>query len=95
MGIRFEVARHSANAVVRADASSIKGDEDLLLRSWGQRDAWGQHETCNTIGELLQSSFPLHEDLASVTPCTNGFVQTAVVAYGNHHHLVIRSVNKF
>ena len=90
MGVHFKVANHSANAVVRADASSIKGDEDLLLQSWGYRD-----ETCNTIGELLQSSFPLHEDLASVTPCTNGFVQTAVVAYGNHHHLVIRSVNQF
>jgi len=89
MGIRFEIASHSADAVVRADASSIKGDEDLLLRSWGQRDE------SNMIGELLQSSFPLHEDLASVIPRTNGFVQTAVEAYGNHHHLVIRLVNQF
>ncbi|KAF9525537.1 hypothetical protein CPB83DRAFT_859437 [Crepidotus variabilis] len=44
--------------------------------------------------EILQSSFSsgkgLATDLASICARSNGFVDTVVDAYNQHHHLVLR-----
>ncbi|KJA15903.1 hypothetical protein HYPSUDRAFT_148524 [Hypholoma sublateritium FD-334 SS-4] len=59
---------------------------DLLSRTWGAK------AKASRCAEMLQSS--LHssetEDLLRMHPQVNGFVDTFLVAYNQHHHITIR-----
>ncbi|KAF8900732.1 hypothetical protein CPB84DRAFT_1778778 [Gymnopilus junonius] len=76
MPIHFKVAKHNADPVVlsRQDARIAKA-EDLLKN--------------NICAELLQSSVT-QSKIGSIQGQHNGFINTIIQAYNNHHHLSIR-----
>ncbi|KAF8147390.1 hypothetical protein B0H34DRAFT_341577 [Crassisporium funariophilum] len=81
MPVHFTVATHKSNPVKQSRA--ITKAEELLHHTWGVK--------AKTVrsAELLQSSF-VKQDFSSVHARNNGFVDTVILAYNEHHHLVIR-----
>jgi hypothetical protein len=85
MPVRFVVAQHRAN-VVREYTEPVTSAIDFLQRVRGDRNT-------GTCAQYLQGqSSPPATDLSSIRPEENGFVQTVMKAYNDHHHLVIRYV---
>jgi hypothetical protein len=85
MPVRFTVATHNANQVQpwRGKPGTAEG----LLDS-----TWGSKQESMTCGELLQSSLTSQIFSEShIHAKTNGFVETIIAAYNNHHHLILRS----
>ncbi len=87
MPVTFKVATHDANPVEMGRAP-ISTATDLLSRSWGAKTRTLR------CAEMLQSS--LHsskkEDISRIRPQSNGFVDTFLAAYNQHHHLSVRFV---
>ena len=80
MPVHFKVASHKAERFERV--SHLTKPEELLIR---------EGETRCT--ELLQSSFIGKEaDLSTVFGTANGFVDTVLTAYNEHHHLIFKFV---
>lgn len=85
MPIRFTVATHPAN-VVKESTEPATSAYDFLQRVRGGRNTgW-----CAQF--LHGQTSPPATDFASIRPEENGFIQTVIKAYNDHHHLVIRYV---
>jgi hypothetical protein len=83
MPVRFEISPLADK--VRPDAHSLVSTPEGLLKN-----TWGSKEGNNATGELLQSS--LHQrDFSTIRSDCNGFVETIILAYSHHHHLILRS----
>ncbi|KAF4618565.1 hypothetical protein D9613_009794 [Agrocybe pediades] len=82
MPVTFKVATHEANKVKHSYA--LKNADELLATT---RDRRASKTTRSK--ELLQSSLA-HPDFSRITATHNGFVNTVVDAYNEHHHLVLR-----
>ncbi|KAH6915753.1 hypothetical protein BKA70DRAFT_1556345 [Coprinopsis sp. MPI-PUGE-AT-0042] len=84
MPVTFTVANHPAEQV-KPGHRPLKHSEDLLASTWGQK-------TQNVKSkEFLQSSFSNTDtDFSNIVPQNNGFIDTIVKAYNQHHHLVLR-----
>ena len=81
MPVHFKVASHDAQPF--KGVNHLTKPEELLTNAKITRCA-----------ELLQSSFDSKGvDLSTVFGTTNGFVNTVVLAYNKHHHLILKSVN--
>jgi len=87
--VHFKIASHSPEPVRLRQGARLTSAEALLKGSWGQRS-----QQKGTFSELLQSSLspisPDHDSNLPLVPNTNGFVNTAITAYSQHHDLVIR-----
>ena len=87
MPVQFKVAAHDASPVAMRGAP-VSTATDLLSRTWGAK------VKTSRCAEMLQSS--LHsserEDLSRMHPQFNGFVDTFLAAYNQHHHITIRFV---
>lgn len=79
MPITIKPATHGA-CVLRREGQA-EDSRDLLRRACRKESA--------KCVELLQSSFDFNLE-AAVRPSANGFVQGAILAYNQHHHLRIR-----
>jgi len=78
MPVHFKVASHKAERF--ESVSHLRKPEELLIREGETRCA-----------ELLQSSFVSKEaDLSTVFGTANGFVDTVLKAYNEHHHLIFK-----
>ncbi|KAH9481301.1 hypothetical protein JR316_0005823 [Psilocybe cubensis] len=82
MPVTFKVAEHDANPVMFGGYGSCQNAHDVLASTWGGKSG------ANRFEELLQSSFP--SDCHDLGPQSNGFVDTVIHAYNQHHHLVLR-----
>ncbi|KAF8887873.1 hypothetical protein CPB84DRAFT_1849779 [Gymnopilus junonius] len=82
MPVHFTISDHDANPVER-HIEAITSNADLLARTWGRK--------ANTIRckELLQTSL-VNPDFSAIHEKNNGFVDTVLNAYNQHHHLVLR-----
>jgi hypothetical protein len=80
MPVTFKVASHKASPYA-PDQVGIAGAEDVLKRACRH-----QAKQCK---ELLQTSLTAGE-LSSSIPAENGFVDTVIIAYNQHHALIIR-----
>lgn len=81
MPVSFAPATHQANPV-RSTKGELSPNEILKQACPSQ---WEK------VDEMLQSSFGGAESTSSnVCPKKNGFVDTVVLAYNQHHALVIR-----
>lgn len=90
MPVTFTVASHPANPVQLDRESKPLSAKDLLNETWGRRSG------TLTCKELLQSSLSLQPPVKgreTIIPRANGFVDTVIEAYNNHHHLVLRCVS--
>ena len=84
MPIRFKVSNNKAKPVVFPPKDAkIQTPADLLNGVWGTRDKG------NVCAELLQSSVSPSK-IGSIQGQRNGFVDTVVQAYNQHHHLSVR-----
>lgn len=82
-GVRVQPAPHGANKFPQ-DPIVVKTPEELLQKCCNKEFEKMRHNN------LIQSSF---DDIASNAPylgASNGFVDSAVLAYSQHHHLIIR-----
>ncbi|KAH9478366.1 hypothetical protein JR316_0008820 [Psilocybe cubensis] len=82
MPVTFKVANHDAMPIKTATYGRCKNASDVLTSSWGRKS------NANRFEELLQSSFS--SDFGNLGPQGNGFVDTIIHAYNQHHHLVLR-----
>jgi hypothetical protein len=80
MGVTIHPASHSANAY--AGTKFSKNVNELLT-------AAGSVELLMSCKEILQSSFS-SKTPSNIVGTSNGFVQSCITAYSNHHRLVIR-----
>lgn len=85
MPVTFNVAPHPAEKVGGA-FRPIKSVDELL------ECTWGEYATTTRSKELLQSSF-VNVDFMHIEHSRNGFVNTVIDAYNEHHHLVLRCVH--
>lgn len=87
MPVRFTVAPHLANTVKEYTEPATSA-YDFLQRVRGDRNT-------GSCAQFLQGqTSPPTNDSLSIRPEENGFVQTIIKAYNDHHHLVIRYVSK-
>lgn len=85
--VTFTVANHASEQVVEPMQGPLTKPEDLLSATWGR------HAKSIRSKELLQSTFSREGfDFSKIVPQHNGFVDTVVKAYNEHHHLVLRYV---
>ncbi|PPQ93915.1 hypothetical protein CVT25_008005, partial [Psilocybe cyanescens] len=83
MPISFKIAEHDARPVTLGGYGTCKDTDALLASTWGNRASINRYE------ELLQSSFS-GSNFSDLGPQNNGFVDTVIHAYNQHHHLVLR-----
>ncbi|KAF9463845.1 hypothetical protein BDZ94DRAFT_1257570 [Collybia nuda] len=83
MPISFTVATHAAN-VVHESTEPATSAFDFLHRVRGDRS------TGSCVQFLQGQTSPPASDFVSIRSEENGFVQTVIKAYNDHHHLVIR-----
>jgi hypothetical protein len=84
MPVNFTVAAHPSNPVRLPQPYKPLSGQDVLERTWGQKS--------RTVGckELLQSSITPQ---GPILPQANGFVDTVIAAYNNHHQLGLKVSN--
>ncbi|KAF8887882.1 hypothetical protein CPB84DRAFT_1786686 [Gymnopilus junonius] len=84
MPVHFTVSDHDANPVESLDEfHAPTSSKDLLAHIWGRKSktvAWQ---------EILQA-FLVDPDFSTMHAKHNGFVDTVISAYNEHHHLVLR-----
>lgn len=86
MPVTFPVASHQPRRVNEPE-KNVDSPQDLLDKTWGR---YTKEVTCL---ELLQSSMGSAKVSGKLTNTLfrrNGFVDTIISAYNNHHHLAIR-----
>ncbi|MCJ1404574.1 hypothetical protein MMC11_007800, partial [Xylographa trunciseda] len=81
MPVTIKPAEHNANTTAVNRAASL--EEDLLKGAC-------KREYGANCKEFLQSSFTDLNAKTPTCPTANGFVNSAITAYNQHHHLVIR-----
>ena len=85
MPVTFTVATHSANPVRLPRPYKPLSAQGVLEQTWGRKSGT---VVCN---ELLQSSLASRpQSQETILLRANGFVDTVVQAYNDHHHLVLR-----
>jgi len=87
MPIIFKVANHDASPVA-APYKPVSNADELLASTWGRKSKTTKSK------ELLQTSLSSggaeKQDWSAIESRNNGFVDTVIQAYSEHHHLVLR-----
>ncbi|KIJ32296.1 hypothetical protein M422DRAFT_213960 [Sphaerobolus stellatus SS14] len=94
-GITFRTSDKSVNAYnFREGKRAVTEPVDVLRYTWEKRSGKDHSliETHHTrCKDLLQSSMPKeHDRIQNFVPRSNGFVDTILEAYNQHHNLIIR-----
>ncbi|KAG8812445.1 hypothetical protein FRC17_002031 [Serendipita sp. 399] len=86
MPVAFKVATHDANPITRTRSKAPSpSEEELVSRLLLPGSVGGQGSS--SCQEVLQSSYIADPWFR---PSANGFIDTVMEAYSNHHHLIIR-----
>jgi hypothetical protein len=92
-GVKVEVAGHGANIVHSRPQDVLKASRPKQLFKAGikNRSLLTSYEDKDeqSLG-FLQSSFEDDDEQSLILKATNGFVDTVIRAYNDHHHLIIR-----